>query len=243
MFRWLCFLVTATPLLAQGLATPEAVLKFYDERAGTVKSWQANFMKMVAQGTNTVTQGGTVRFIRTPNGVEKARADFLMQMRGRELNYRIISGADNVVWQLISVGQQQAIYKLDLNKPIAGSKEDPRKHNPINEVNPIAVFEQYRARLDFSLDVPKEIGGRRFYQLVGRPKSAGPLGSVRAWIGQEDGLLYRVVLSDLRGMPSLAVDLSGVRLNLELDDALFTFTPPEGANIQDLNVRLGQALQ
>ena len=73
------------------------------------------------------------------------------------------------------------------------------------------------------------------------PAGQLPLGALQVWIGADDGFPHRVVVADSRGNPVQTIDLSGLRLNPPLDDALFVFTPPPNANIQDLNARLGQA--
>jgi outer membrane lipoprotein-sorting protein len=240
--------IAAAPLLAQTpvLPSPDAVLKFHDTRLAAVKSWQANFIKNITEGPLSIVQSGTLRFVRQP--AEKGRADFIMQVKGRDLGYTIVSGADNIAWQIVSQGNLRGIYKLDMNRPIAGSKEDPRGLNPINEVNPLALLQKLRARLGFVTEGAQELGGRRLCRLVGKPKAAAApgevqIGSMQLWIGLDDGFLHRIVVNDLRGNPALAIDLSSVRLNPPLDDALFAFAPPPNANIQDLNARLGGALK
>ncbi|MBI5396900.1 MAG: hypothetical protein HZA91_16515 [Verrucomicrobia bacterium] len=241
----LCLLAVAAPLQAQEPASADAVLKLHDTRTAGMKSWQANFAKAIAQGTNVIMQTGTVRLARLPDGGEKGRADFLMQVAGRELNYRIIAGDDGVVWQLVSQGNRTGIYKLDLNRPIEGSKESPRSVNPINELNPASHLQKYRGQLDFALEAPQTLAGRRLHQLAGKPKVAAgvsqlPFGSIRFWVGAEDGFIYRIAIADLRGAPMLVLELSGLKTNLNLEDGLFIYAPPEGANVLDLNARLGQ---
>lgn len=246
MIRYLTGLIAAAaPLLAQELTTADAVLKFHDARAAEVKSWQGNFSKATAQGTNVVMQSGTVRMARLPNGNEKGRADFVMQMGGRELNYRIIADEEGIVWQIVNQGNRTGIYKLDLNKPIAGSTDSPRSVNPINEVNPSSYLQKNRAHLDFTLDAPQTLGGRRVYQITGRPRVSAvvaqlPFGAIRFWIGADDGLIHRLAIADLRGVPAVVLEMSGLKTNLPLEDGLFIYAPPEGANVQDLNARLGQ---
>ena len=238
-------IVAAVPLLAQEPASTDAVLRLLDARAAAAKSWQANFTKTLAQGTNVILQSGTVRIARLPDGNEKGRADFITQMLGRELNCRIIAGDDGVVWQLVSQGNRTGIFKLDLNRPIAGSAESPRSVNPINELNPASYLQKHRPQLDFTLDAPQTFAGRRVLQLVGKPRvTAGvsqlPFGSIRFWVGADDGFIHRMAITDLRGVPRLVLEFAGVRTNLALEDGLFIYEPPEGANVLDLNERLGQ---
>lgn len=259
MIRYLLLsIIAVAPLLAQtpdakpALPAADVVLKYHDTRLAAVKSWQANFIKNISEGLLTVVQSGTVRFVRQPAGspgqpaVEKGRADFMMQIKGRDLGQTIISGADGVAWQIVSQDKLRGLYKLDMNRPIAGSKEDPHNLNPINEVNPLALLQKFRARLGFVTEGVQELGGRQFYRLVGKPKAAAMPGDVQisalqVWISSDDGFVHRIVVNDLRGNPALAMDLSAVRLNLQLDDALFVFTPPPNANVLDLNARLGGA--
>jgi len=179
---------------------------------------------------------------------EKGRADFMMQVKGRDLGYTIVSGADNIAWQIVSQGNLRGIYKLDMNRPIAGSKEDTRSLNPINEVNPLALLQKFRPQLGFVTEGVQELGSRQLYRLIGKPKVAAmpgqvQIGSLQAWIALDDGFLHRITINDLRGNAVLTIDLSAVRFNLPLDDTLFVFTPPPNANIQDLNARLGSALK
>ena len=176
----------AVPLFAQAPGTPsvlpaaEAVLKFHDAQLAGVKSWQANFIKNISQGPLMIVQNGTVRFVRPPAAgartaaVEKGRADFLMQVKGRELNYTIVSGPDNIAWQIVSQGNLRGIYKLDMSRPIAGSKEDPRGLNPINEVSPLALLQKFRPYLDFTTDGVQELAGRKLLRHIGKPKDSVP---------------------------------------------------------------------
>ncbi|MFA6563182.1 MAG: hypothetical protein WCV00_14825 [Verrucomicrobiia bacterium] len=261
MIRYLlALIVAAAPLLAQtpgakpALPTADVVLKYHDTRLAAVKSWQANFIKNISEGSITIVQSGSVRFVRQPAtgpsqpASEKGRADFMMQVKGRDLGYTIVSGADNIAWQIVSQGNLRGIYKLDMNRPIAGSKEDTRSLNPINEVNPLALLQKFRPQLGFITEGVQELGSRQLYRLAGKPKVAAmpgqvQIGSLQAWIALDDGFLHRITINDLRGNAVLTIDLSAVRFNLPLDDALFLFTPPPNANIQDLNARLGSALK
>ncbi|MCX7825308.1 MAG: hypothetical protein N2689_07095, partial [Verrucomicrobiae bacterium] len=249
MIRWCVVLLAVVPLWAQTLlggpntAPPgDAVLRLLDARVLSLKSWQANFTKLAMEGTNAITQSGTVRFARQPTGpgqlaVEKGRADFLMQMKGREMNYCIVSGADSIVWQVISDGNARQILRFDLNRPIPRVTQNLRTLNPINAVNPLSLLQQIRGHFDFTLQGIEELGGRRFYQLAGKlkPGVQSPVSLARLRIGMEDSFLHRIILCDAHGNPALDMNLAGVRFNLDLEDALFVYAPPAGANVIDFN--------
>ena len=64
------------------------------------------------------------------------------------------------------------------------------------------MLQKFRPYLEFTTEGTQELGGRRLYRLVGKPKASqtggpSPIGSLQVWIGADDGFLHRIVVSDL----------------------------------------------
>lgn len=82
--------------------------------------------------------------------------------------------------------------------------------------------------------------GTEVYRLAGPaqdlPKGLGlgEFGRVELRIGLADGLVRERIIFDAKGNEAMRVSRTGVQVDVDLPDSLFTFTPPEGAQVMDL---------
>lgn len=88
------------------------------------------------------------------------------------------------------------------------------------------------ARYRVSVGAQEAVGGGAADVLTLTPKAQSPYKEIRIWVSRSDALVRRFEMTEQNG--SLRrIELSNVRRNLPLEDAIFRFTPPEGAQVFD----------
>ena len=68
----------------------------------------------------------------------------------------------------------------------------------------------------------------------GMQKTSLIQGKMLVWIGVKDGLLRKLVVIDWTGKETMSQVYKNVKLNIDIDDSLFEFIPPEGVKITDV---------
>lgn len=129
----------------------------------------------------------------------------------------------NVVWDYFD--DEQVAYKYPVEQ-ILDSKTMVR-------------FISGQARLDkeFWIETEQTEGGLVKLNLT--PKEPEPqLVQAYVWVEPESALVRRILLQDFYGNENELV-FSNIRINPEMPDALFEFTPPEGVEIFDNTVQFG----
>ena len=63
------------------------------------------------------------------------------------------------------------------------------------------------------------------------------MGMTDHYFDKETGILLKMVTEDTLAKTKHSFALSDVKLNVEFPDDHFTFTPPEGVEVQDLTIR------
>lgn len=88
------------------------------------------------------------------------------------------------------------------------------------------------ARYRVSIGAQESVGGGAADVLTLTPKAQSPYKEIRIWVSRSDALVRRFEMTEQNGSVR-RIELSDVRRNQPLDDAIFRFTPPEGAQIFD----------
>ena len=79
-----------------------------------------------------------------------------------------------------------------------------------------------------------ELDGEAHHVLHLEPKRGDAFfTAVTIWMREADGLATRLEVEDVNGT-RMTFGLDNIELNPPVEDALFTFTPPEGAEVIDL---------
>lgn len=89
-----------------------------------------------------------------------------------------------------------------------------------------------QARYQVSLAGQEAVGGGAADVLALIPKAQSPYTAIRIWVSRSDALVRRFEMTEQNGSVR-RIELSDVRRNPTLEDALFRFTPPEGTQIFD----------
>jgi outer membrane lipoprotein carrier protein len=80
----------------------------------------------------------------------------------------------------------------------------------------------------------ESVGGRAAHVLTLRPKADAGYTSLKVWIDARDSLVRRFEITEENGTIR-RFDLSNLRVNPTLSDALFRFTPPAGVRVVERN--------
>jgi outer membrane lipoprotein carrier protein len=78
----------------------------------------------------------------------------------------------------------------------------------------------------------ESVGGRPAYVLTLVPRGASPYRILKIWVDKEDHLVRRFEMTE-ENESVRRVELRNLRTNHALDNSLFTFTPPAGAQVFD----------
>ncbi|MEX2582639.1 MAG: outer membrane lipoprotein carrier protein LolA [Gemmatimonadota bacterium] len=76
----------------------------------------------------------------------------------------------------------------------------------------------------------EQVGGRNTHALTLRPRGPSPYTQVRLWVDAETFLVRRFQITEANESVR-TLEMSNLRTNVELSDALFSFTPPPGAQV------------
>jgi outer membrane lipoprotein carrier protein len=76
------------------------------------------------------------------------------------------------------------------------------------------------------------VGGRATQGLSLIPRGSSPYRSVRLWVDDGDSLVRRFEITEENGTVR-KIEMSGLRSNVTLADALFQFTPPPGVQVHE----------
>jgi outer membrane lipoprotein-sorting protein len=116
------------------------------------------------------------------------------------------------------------------------------KPNPgANKNDPSSFQDQY----DLKYVGDEDFDGQKMWVLEGTPKAgtaaaapSGPAGQqpgkIRISVGQKDNFPHRWILYAKDGTEMAETQITNVKLNPKLDDALFKYTPPAGAQVMDM---------
>ena len=103
---------------------------------------------------------------------------------------------------------------------------------------PDESVEQMKKEFNFTKVGEDTIDGRKMFVLEGTPKGEAmrgtPISTVKYYIDQESLVVRRSVMLDKAGKEVGRFDLTNIKLNEALDPKLFEYTPPPGAQVQDM---------
>ena len=83
-----------------------------------------------------------------------------------------------------------------------------------------------------TLNGEENVAGQATWALTLVPRGQSPYRVVRIWVDKDDNLVRRIQMTE-ENESVRTVELRNIRVNPQLSDALFTFTPPAGTQIFD----------
>lgn len=254
-----------SPVSAQEPTSVEEVLAAVKEAGESVESWSADVemtMSLAALG-GEMKQSGTLQTKGT-----RLRGNMKIALSGQTMNMAMVIDGDGMMWMEMSMGDQiMTVMKMDagaMQDQVAGlagvAGSDPFS-NSMSQ-NPIKTLEMLQEMYELKFIGTETLDGNEVYVLegkggeklkmmmdaIGADASAQmaqmglSMEQIRVKVGKADGFPRELTYFDDEGSPSMKMSYRNVRLNIDLDDSLFVYTPPEGVAVIDLTEMIGDAL-
>ena len=236
-------MVFATLASAQGLKTVQEIMDFSTSKTAGYKTWSADCNQVMnMMGTEMTMNGQVVQ--KSPRSM---RMQLNMPMMGQQGQLTTIMGRDGIMWQIVQVGTQPQIMKIDMNKigsntfAMAGMSA-----NPLDQFDPTKQWEASKNLYDFKVGRPEQFDGQPMYVLEGTWKQAALtnqqvarvaslIGRVRMFIGQNDGFTHRAEQYEKSGTNSfMTIEFRNVKFNPVVPDSTFVYSPPTNAPVMDM---------
>jgi len=113
------------------------------------------------------------------------------------------------------------------------------KSRPVQgQIQPIGgrlLFAGIRGLDEIKLLPDETIDGRTVHVFVG--KGAGGTFTTRHYVDKETGILVKSIAEDSLANMQHSMELTDIKVNIEFEEGHFTYTPPEGVEVQDLTRR------
>lgn len=247
------FIITVTIVAgAQGPKTAQEIMDFADSKMAAYKSWSADYSQsMNVLGSQVAMSGQVVQ--KSPHGVWM---QLDVPVMGQHSQITMVMNQDGIVWQVVQIGSQRQIMKMDVNK--IGSNALAQAGvtgNPLDQFDPRKQLETTRAMCNFNLVKGKEFDSEPMYVLDGTWKqaaftdrhmamAAAMVGKTRLFIGQTDGFIHRMEQYD-KSQTNLvvAMELKNLKFNQDVPDSTFVYHPPADARVVDITPMVGAQTQ
>ena len=244
--------VFAVHARAQGLKTANEVMDFSTAKTAGCKSWSADYFQTVSAAGNQVTVNG--QMIHKQPGKMWMAAD--IPMMGQQGKMTMFLGEDGVLWQVMDMGSQHQIIKIDINRVTSNTTAQTGiSVDPLAKMDPSKQWETGKQIFDFTLTEPQKLDGQSMYVMEGTWKPAAltnrqmaaavaTIGRSRVFIGQTDGFPHRFEQYD-KSKTNLvaAMEFKNVKFNVDVPDATFAYRPPADAQVMDMTPKLEMQLQ
>lgn len=248
-----CFVaLSATMAFAQGLKTTQQIIDFAESKSAAYKSWTADYAQSMSMfGTHMEINGSVVQ--KPPHRVWM---QLDMPIMGQHSQMTMVMGQDGVMWQVMKMGTQQQIMKMDMNK--LGSNtlaQAGMQGNPLDQFDPAKQLETTKGLCDFTVGPASDIDGQPMYVLEGALKEAAltnqqlaamaaMVGKTRVFIGEKDGFVHRLEQYD-KSQTNLvmAMEFKNLKFNEDVPDSKFVYQPPPDAQVVDITQMMQQRSQ
>lgn len=111
------------------------------------------------------------------------------------------------------------------------SKLDRRQQGVMDE----AMFASLREENTLELLPAEKVGDTEVYVVKATPKDSDtPTGPTMYYIGQEHGLMHKVVTTAPSGDPLMTITYKNIKPNVKLSADRFDFEAPEGVTVRDM---------
>ena len=239
----LCTIAFASAADAQGLKTAQEIMDFSTAKSSDYKTWSADYTQtMSLMGSQMNVNGRMIQ--KQPR---KMWMQMDMPMMGQQGKMTMVMGADGILWQVMDMGPQHQIMKIDMNKISSNTTgQAGAQIDPIEQMDPSKQWAASRKMFDFTVAKSQQIDGQPMYVMQGRWKqaaltnvqtamAAAMIGSSRAFIGQKDGFLHRMEQFDKSGTNLvMAMEFKNLKFNDEVPDSTFAYQPPADAKVMDM---------
>lgn len=238
---------SATTLLAE--IPTHAILQKVNEKAKTVKSVEANLSSSALAMGNAISVTASLKML---PAVKKMHMDMKATVGAMQMPMLVVCDG-TTYWNEITMPAGANGVKMVMKYP-ASFMDDASNSN---SVSPLSA-DKYETQMDFTEVKQDTLNGMEVYMLTGhlRPdglevvcKMAQELGGdmaaqmtkatmeeidvARIYIGKDDCLVHKFEALSKDGKAIQMVELTDIKVNTALDDALFIYCPPAGVTVLD----------
>jgi outer membrane lipoprotein-sorting protein len=246
-----CAVMAASAMAASapGLKTPEQIIDFAESKTAAYKSWTADYAQSMSMFGSRMEVNGSV----AQKPPHRVWMQLDMPVMGQHSQMTMVMGPDGVMWQIMKMGTQQQIMKMDMNKLGSNALAQAGvQGNPLDQFDPAKQLETTRGMCDFNVAAATELDGQPMYVLEGTFKQAAltnqqvatiaaMVGKTRVYIGQTDGFVHRLEQYDKsRTNLVMAMEFKNLKFNQAVPDSTFVYQPPAGAQVVDLAQMMSQ---
>ncbi|OGV73120.1 MAG: hypothetical protein A3K19_19860 [Lentisphaerae bacterium RIFOXYB12_FULL_65_16] len=217
--------ICAATLFAADPATEKAMADM-ESKAAEVKTCQADVVSKMKMMNQDLVSRGTVSF-KQPG---KCTMEFETEMGAMKLKQIIVSDG-KTMWT--HQPMMNMVTKIDLQKAADAV--------PGAAAGNLSKPFQGLKRDTISLVGSETLDGVETQVFEATPDAQGapnnPLpsdGKMKVWLGTADGMVRKVAMADPAGAEVMTQTYSNVKINGDIPDSKFEFTPPEGAQVMDM---------
>jgi outer membrane lipoprotein-sorting protein len=235
--------IFASAAHAQGLKTAQEIMDFSTAKTSGYKTWTADYAQtMTAMGSQMNMNGQIVQKL-----PRKMWMHMDMPMMGQQGKMTMVMGGDGILWQVMEMGAQRQVVKIDMNKIASNSTgQAGSKFDPLEQMDPSKQWAVSRRMFDFTVAKPQELDGQPMYVMAGVWKpaaltnqqtatAAAMIGRSRVFIGQKDGFLHRMEQFDKSNTNLItATEFKNLKFDGDIPDSTFVYQPPADAQVMDM---------
>ena len=231
---------------AEELKTAGEIMGFSSAKMATYKTWSADYTQSMSMlGAPMAINGRLLQKL-----PRKMWMQLDMPMMGQKGTMTVILGDDNIMWQVMDLGPQTKIMKVDVAKVISDTANlTGPKFNPLDQMDPSKHWEATKEMYDYQKVDAKEGDGEGVYVMEGLLKpgavttvtnpqlaaEAARMGKARTSIGKADGFIRRLAQYD-KSLTNLimSMEFKNVKFNVEIPDSTFVYQAPTNAVVTDM---------
>ncbi|HUW56179.1 MAG TPA: DUF2092 domain-containing protein [Planctomycetota bacterium] len=247
-----CVVVCCTVLVllgvrqASGLPTMDEIKKRSAEATRKVRTYSSDMkMTMSMDGRNMTATGNAVGMKVAQDGKTIQKLYQAMTTRAVTADGRTMEMKQKIVndgkyrWEEMRHPMMPA--PMVAKRRADAKNEIGLRHN----VDPLDQFEAMGEVYDFKVIGEETVGDVRCYVIEGTLKESfikqvpdprmlkAFTGKVKLFIGQDDMFPRRMTGQNADGQQSMSMDITNLKLNGQVDESLFRYTPPADAQVTD----------
>jgi outer membrane lipoprotein-sorting protein len=168
-------------------------------------------------------------------------------MMGQKGKMTMILGDDGIMWQVMDMGPQTQITKVDVAKVISDTANlTGPKFNPLDQMDPSKHWETTKEMYDYRKVDAREGDGEGVYVMEGLLKpgaitnqqlaaEAARVGKVRTSIGKGDGFIRHLAQYDKSQTNIImSMEFKNLKFNVDIPDSTFVYQAPTNAVVTDM---------
>ncbi len=224
----------------------ESLVEQFKQALEDTKTWTADMtMKMSTQSMTMEWTGDVI------NKGKQSASNMTMEMMGQKMSMRSVADNDGIMWTEINMAGQIQVMKMDAETAKKVLEESGGMSGlPMSgDMDATQFLKNILDTYQLTAEGKEMLGDVEVYIIsatVGDDLKAGldpegvmqdagfSLEKMKLAFGVKDGFVRQYEMMGNDDMPAMTMNYTNVKLNPELDDAVFTYTPPEGAMVQDV---------